>query len=98
MQILTRGSGYLSAEAQRATRLPSGHPEAFFEAFANVYANALRTIAARVAGETPDPADLDFPTVLDGAIGVHFIEAALRSGGAVGSGGQWVDATYTPSA
>jgi predicted dehydrogenase len=98
MQILTRGSGYLSVEAQRATRLPSGHPEAFFEAFANVYANALRTIAARVAGETPDPADLDFPTVHDGAIGVHFIETALRSGGAVGSGGQWVDATYTPSA
>jgi len=98
MQILTRGSGYLSAEAQRATRLPSGHPEAFFEAFANVYANALRTIAARVAGEQPDPADLDFPTVQDGAIGVHFIETALRSGGAVGSGGEWVDAAYTPPA
>jgi len=98
MQTLTRGSGYLSAEAQRATRLPSGHPEAFFEAFANVYANALRTIAARVAGETPDAADLDFPTVHDGATGVHFIETALRSGGAVGSGGHWVDATYTPSA
>ncbi len=97
MQVLTRGSGYLSPEAQRATRLPSGHPEAFFEAFANVYANALRTIAARVAGDTPDAADLDFPTVQDGAIGVHFIETALRSGGAVGSGGHWVDASYTPS-
>lgn len=96
MQTLTRGSGYLSTEAQRATRLPSGHPEAFFEAFANVYANALRTIAARVAGETPDAADLDFPTVHDGATGVHFIETALRSGGTVGSGGHWVDATYTP--
>lgn len=98
MQVLTRGGSYLSPEAQRATRLPAGHPEAFFEAFANVYANALRTIAARVAGETPDPADLDFPTVYDGAIGVHFIETALRSGGDVGSGGQWVDASYTPPA
>lgn len=29
LQLLTRGSGYLSSEAQRATRLPSGHPEAF---------------------------------------------------------------------
>ena len=96
LQLLTRGSGYLSPEAQRATRLPSGHPEAFFEAFANVYANALRTIAARVAGDVPDPADLDFPTVQDGAIGVHFIETALRSGGEVGSGGHWVDAAYTP--
>jgi hypothetical protein len=61
-----------------------------------VYANALRTIAARVAGDAPDPADLDFPTVQDGAIGVHFIETALRSGGEVGSGGHWVDAAYTP--
>jgi predicted dehydrogenase len=98
LQVLTRGSGYLSPEAQRATRLPSGHPEAFFEAFANVYANALRTIAAQVAGEDPDPADLDFPTVRDGAIGVHFIETALRSGGEVGSGGEWVNASYAPPA
>lgn len=94
MQVLTRGSSYLQPEAQRATRLPSGHPEAFFEAFANVYGNALRTIGARVAGEAPDSADLDFPTVQDGAMGVHFIETALRSGGEVGSGGQWVDASY----
>lgn len=98
VQVLKRGNGYLAPEAQRATRIPSGHPEAFFEAFANVYANALRTIAARVAGEPPDPADLDFPTVQDGAIGVHFIETALRSGGETGSGGHWVDATYTPPA
>ena len=75
------------------TRVPPGHPEAFFEAFANVYARALRTIAARVAGEAPDPLDLDFPTAADGAIGVHFIETAVRSGRA---GGAWMDAAYTP--
>jgi predicted dehydrogenase len=98
VQVLKRGNGYLAPEAQRASRLPSGHPEAFFEAFANVYGNALRTIAARVTGEPPDPADLDFPTVQDGAIGVHFIETALRSSGEVGSGGHWVDASYTPPA
>jgi predicted dehydrogenase len=98
LQVLKRGNSYLAPAAQRATRIPSGHPEAFFEAFANVYGNALRTIAARVAGEPPDPADLDFPTVQDGAIGVHFIETALRSGGEAGSGGHWVDATYTPPA
>lgn len=95
VQLLKRGNGYLAPEAQRACRLPSGHPEAFFEAFANVYGNALRTIAARVAGVAPDPADLDFPTVQDGAIGVHFIETALRSGAAA-PGGAWVDATYAP--
>ena len=96
-QVMKPGHAYLTPVAQRAARLPSGHPEAFFEAFANVYANALRTIAAHVAGVDPDPADLDFPTVQDGAIGVHFIETALRSGReGAGGAGHWVDATYVP--
>ncbi|HVE77260.1 MAG TPA: Gfo/Idh/MocA family oxidoreductase [Gemmatimonadaceae bacterium] len=92
-QVLRRGQGYLAPAAQRAARLPPGHPEGFHEAFANVYANAMRTIAARVAGEPPDPLDLDFPTVEDGARGVHFIHAAVRSG----REGGWVDAAYAPA-
>src|SRR5690242_16802212 len=72
MQVYKPGHPFLAAEARHATRLPSGHPEAFFEAFANVYANAMRTIAARLAGEEPDPLDLDFPTVQDGVAGVRF--------------------------
>ena len=93
MQLLRPGHGYLSAAAQQATRVPSGHPEAFFEAFGNLYGNALRTIAARVMGADPAPADLDFPTVQDGARGVHFIQTALKSGR---EGSAWVDARYTP--
>ena len=91
-EVLKRGNAYLAPAAQHATRLPPGHPEAFFEAFANVYANAIRTIAARVAGEEPDPLDLDFPTVADGARGVHFVQTAVRSGRERG----WVDAAYEP--
>lgn len=91
-EIYKRGNDYLSDAAQHVTRLPSGHPEAFYEAFATIYANALRTIAARVAGEEPDPLDLDFPTVEDGALGLHFIETALESG----EKESWVDASYTP--
>ena len=86
------GHPFLSDAARHATRLPAGHPEAFIEAFGNVYANALRTIAARVAGEAPDPLDLDFATVHDGARGVHFVAAALRSAEI----GDWVDASYAP--
>jgi len=91
-QVYTHGSDYLSEAALHNTRLPAGHPEAFIEAFANVYRNAGRTIAARKRGDTPDPLDLDFPTVRDGAIGVHFIETALESG----RQDAWVDASYTP--
>jgi predicted dehydrogenase len=91
-RVFKPGHDYLAQGAKHATRLPAGHPEAFFEAFANVYSNAMRAIAARIAGEDRDPDDLDFPTVQDGAIGVHFIVTALRSGEA----GQWVEAEYAP--
>lgn len=87
MQVYKPGHPFLAPAAQHATRLPSGHPEAFFEAFANVYANAMRTIAARLAGETPDPLDLDFPTVEDGLAGVRFILAAVASG----KNAEWID-------
>lgn len=93
-EILKRANGYLAPASVRATRLPPGHPEGFLGAFANVYANAMRTMAARIAGETPDPLDLDFPTVDDGVRGVHFIHAAVRSG----REGGWVDARYVAPA
>jgi predicted dehydrogenase len=92
VEVYRPGHPFLSPEAQHATRLPAGHPEAFLEAFANVYSNAIRTMAARIAGEEPDPLDLDFATVQDGAVGVHFILTAVRGGEQPG----WIDATYTP--
>jgi len=79
-QAYKPGHPFLSPAARHATRLPSGHPEAFLEAFANVYGNAMRTIGARLAGEAPDPLDLDFPTVEDGVAGVRFILGAVASG------------------
>jgi predicted dehydrogenase len=93
-QIYRAGHDYLHASASRLERTPAGHPEGFLEAFANLYGNALRTIAAHESGEAPDPADLDFPTVQDGARGVHFIHTAVRSG----HDSSWVDASYTPPA
>ncbi|MBX2819485.1 MAG: Gfo/Idh/MocA family oxidoreductase [Rhodothermaceae bacterium] len=91
-KVYKRGNDYLADVAKHNTRLPFGHPEAFIEAFANIYVNAARTIAARLAGEDPGPFDTDFPTVQDGAIGVHFIHTAVKSGKEEG----WVDAKYAP--
>jgi len=93
-QVYKRGNGYLSESARHNSRLPSGHPEAFIEAFANIYANAGRTIAARIAGERPGELDADYPSVQDGAVGVHFIHKAIESG----KKRDWVDAAYTPPA
>lgn len=91
-QIYKRGNGYLAPVAAHNSRLPSGHPEAFIEAFANIYRNAGRTIAAKIEGGKPGEFDMDFPTVQDGARGVHFIHAVVKSSKQRG----WLKARYTP--
>ena len=78
----SRGNGYIqerSAAAARATRLPAGHPEAFLEAFSNIYVNVCDTIRARILGKEPDSLMLDFPTVEDGLRGMLFIETVVKS-------------------
>ncbi len=93
-QVYTRGHECLAPIARWNCRLPVGHPEGFIEAFANIYRNFGRTVAARLAGETPNEYDLDFPTVADGAIGVNFIHRCVESARL----GAWVDARYAPPA
>jgi len=82
LQVWCRGNGYVGAKspaAARATRIPSGHPEAFLEAFANLYANFAETLNARLDGKLPDPLALDFPGIDDGVRGVAFIETCVKS-------------------
>ena len=84
-RVYRRGNEYLSAVAKRFTRVPSGHPEAFLEAFANIYLGAARAIEAEVNGQ-PIPPDSDFPTIDDGVEGMAFIATAVESAKA---GGVW---------
>jgi predicted dehydrogenase len=79
-QVYKRGNDYLGEAADRATHLPFGHPEAFFEAFGNIYMNIADTIRARLEGRQPTELELDFPSVYDGARGVKFIEKVIESG------------------
>jgi len=60
-------------------RLPSGHPEAFFEAFANNYCNFADTIRARSACQNPTVLETDFPDVDDGLRGMLFIATVVAS-------------------
>jgi predicted dehydrogenase len=78
-QILTRGSNYLCDAAKKASRIPAGHPEAFLEAFANVYLGAAEAIRAKQDKRDLGKLEGDYPTVIDGARGVHFIEKTLES-------------------
>ena len=80
VQTLRAGNDYLSDAARHNTRTPWGHPEGFFEAFANHYRNFALCIGARESGAEPKPEWLDFPGVDDGVRGMAFIDNVLLSG------------------
>jgi len=84
-QILRRGLGYMGAEAQAASRTPAGHPEGFYEAFANIYKLAIADIRRVESGQ---PAQGGYPTVHDGLRGMEFITKAVESSQ---QGATWVD-------
>ena len=65
--------------------LPS--PEGFQEAFANLYRDAAEAITAHITGRPCPALARDFPTALDGARGLRFIEAAVESA----KTGTWAD-------
>ena len=78
--VLTRGSPWLCEAARRACRLPAGHPEAFIEAFANLYVGVATDIHSRIAtGGPASAAEADYPRIEDGARGVRFIEKTVAS-------------------
>jgi len=77
-QRLTRGR-VRGAAAEHATRVPSGHPEGYLEAFAQLYRDAAARILAIESGTEPPAASLDLPTVDDGVAGMRFIDAVLAS-------------------
>jgi hypothetical protein len=71
--ILAHGTGTLSEDAARLTRVGLGHPEGFIEAFANFYLDLAQLLRGQTARE------LTIPTGVDGLIGVQFVEATVAS-------------------
>ncbi len=82
--IYTRdpNASFMNDAGKAACRLPSGHPEAFFEAFANVYRNAYDDMVRRAAGEKPSCTDTPYPNVADGVEGMYFIQQCVASSAA----------------
>ena len=79
-QILRAGvdNSYLSEFALSHCRTPSGHPEGFIEAFANIYRNFSYAVNNYKNSIEHDPI-FDFPTVEDGYRGMKFIDAVIES-------------------
>jgi predicted dehydrogenase len=85
-QILAQGAEWLSSDAAKWTRAGLGHPEGFFEAFANLYSELADALLARAEGRPFTKSELGFPDASDGLKGAAFVEAAMRSHT---SGGVW---------
>jgi predicted dehydrogenase len=88
-QIIERGEGNLSPEADRSTRVTVGHAEGMPLAFANIYSDLSEAINAQKDGRSMDPAAALFPKAEDGLRSMAAVFAVAQSGKANGT---WVDA------
>jgi len=80
---------YTTAVAAAACRLPGGHPEAFFEAFANVYRDAFVDMRNVDNGIAFDRSKTLYPGVYDGESGVRFMSTCLASAGNASAWQTW---------
>jgi len=71
-QVLHAGSAYLGAGARAVTRLPTGHPEGFIEAFANIYRDFADAIVGKGDGQL-------VPNIGEGVRGMAFVERAVAA-------------------
>lgn len=80
-QIYTRNPNapFMTELAAASCRLPGGHPEAFFEAFGNVYRFAYDDMIKRANGESFETRDTIYPNVYDGVDGMYFIQQCVAS-------------------
>jgi len=78
-RTIRRGGAGTGRAAAHATRIPSGHPEGYLEAFAQLYRDLAEQITARQENRPADPDSLLVPSVSDGVEGVRFINAVLAS-------------------
>ncbi len=77
-RLITRNGAGSGAASARVSRVPSGHPEGYLEAFATIYTEAANAINAAKLGVAVEPAVI-YPTVNDGVKGVVFVEACVAS-------------------
>ncbi len=72
MKVITRASKLVSNFSLSSSRIAAGHPEGFFEAFANIYSE----FADQIHNKNKK---YSFPTIDDGVAGIKFIYAAKKS-------------------
>jgi predicted dehydrogenase len=86
--VLSRGRDPFVPHAQSFNRIPSGHPEGYFEAMGNIYKTYIKALAKQKEGKPLTEEDLDFPNVEAGLDGVRFIGKCVESSD---KGAVWVN-------
>ena len=89
LEVIERGEGNLSPEADRTSRVTQGHAEGMPLAFANIYSDLAEAIRAKKEGRVMDPAANLYPRATDGLRSMAAVFAVAESGKA---DGKWVDA------
>ena len=84
----SRGTGAVGEAAGAFSRLPAGHPEGLFTAFANIYSAFADAIYDKADGIEKDEESYGYPTVEMGLDGVKFVNKCVDSSQA---GSVWVD-------
>lgn len=69
----------MSDFSKRASRLPAGHPEGFYEAYANMYHSFCEKLLDRMNGCLKEERYYYFPHAFDGLAGVKYVQAAVDS-------------------
>jgi predicted dehydrogenase len=87
-EVLSRGRDELYPHAAGYSRIPGGHPEGYFAAFANIYSTFANALLKKKAGEALTEADMDFPGLEEGIQGVKFIGKCVESSQ---EGAIWLD-------
>ncbi len=89
LQVIERGEGNLSPEADRSSRVTVGHAEGMPLAFANIYSDLAEAIRAGKDGRTMEPAADLYPRAEDGLRSMAAVFAVAESGKQMGA---WMDA------
>lgn len=89
LQVIERGEGNLSPEADCASRVTVGHAEGMPLAFGNIYRDLAESLFARSENRAPAPEKTLFPSAEDGLRSIAAIHAAVAS---AKQDGAWVDA------
>lgn len=89
LQVIERGEGNLSPEADRSSRVTVGHAEGMPLAFGNIYLDLAEAIRARKEGRPMDPAADLYPRAEDGLRSMAAVFAVAESGKQMG---MWMDA------